>query len=160
MSTCVRTFWLPPAMLSMLSRFPCVIADRMLARAHRALYSYFASYYRLQIHMYKGATGILSRARALSSIVEPSWAACYHVTQGSMSSRAALRRRTMMSTRLASSRSIVFLPNALTSVVMFFFASGRLIARIAGFRGLRRKRAISCAQHNHVQRQGSCGCCC
>jgi len=56
----------------------------------------------------------------------------------------------MMSTRLASSRSIVFLPNALTSVVMFFFASGRLIARIAGFRGLRRKRAISCAQHGAV----------
>ena len=52
----------------------------------------------------------------------------------------------MMRTRLASSRSVGFSPNALTRVVMFFLASGRDMARITGLRGLRRKRAISCAQ--------------
>ncbi len=65
--------------------------------------------------------------------------------------------RTMISTRLASSRNIVFLPNALTSVVMFFFASGRLIARIAGLRGLRRNLAISCAQLHEFTQVDSMG---
>jgi hypothetical protein len=52
--------------------------------------------------------------------------------------------RTMTRTRLDSSRSIGFCPNALTSVVMFFLASGRDIARMAGLRGWRRKREMSC----------------
>ena len=51
---------------------------------------------------------------------------------------------TMISTKLASSRKVLFSPKAFTRVVMFFLASGRLIARMAGLRGLRRKRAISC----------------
>ena len=50
----------------------------------------------------------------------------------------------MTRTRLDSSRSIGFCPNAFTSVVMFFFASGRDIARMAGLRGWRRKREMSC----------------
>ena len=49
----------------------------------------------------------------------------------------------MMRTRLASSRSMGCLPKALTSVVMFFFASGRLIARMVGLRGFFKKRPIS-----------------
>ena len=51
----------------------------------------------------------------------------------------------MMSTRLASSRSIAFSPNALTSVVMFFLVSGRDMARMAGLRGFFRNLKISCA---------------
>ena len=50
----------------------------------------------------------------------------------------------MTRTRLDSSRSIGFCPNALTNVVMFFLASGRDIARMAGLRGWRRKREMSC----------------
>lgn len=50
---------------------------------------------------------------------------------------------TMISTRLASSRSMGCLPKAFTSVVMFFLASGRLMARIAGLRGFFRNRPIS-----------------
>ena len=50
-----------------------------------------------------------------------------------------------MSTRLASSRSIAFSPNALTSVVMFFLVSGRDMARMAGLRGFFRNLKISCA---------------
>ena len=52
---------------------------------------------------------------------------------------------TMMSTRLASSRSVGFSPKALTSVVMFFLASGRDMARMAGLRGFFRNRKISYA---------------
>lgn len=52
----------------------------------------------------------------------------------------------MTRTRLESSRSMGFWPKALTKVVMFFFASGRDIARMAGLRGWRRKREISCEQ--------------
>ena len=37
-------------------------------------------------------------------------------------------------------------PNALTSVVMFFLASGRLMARMAGLRGLARNLNISCGR--------------
>ncbi len=55
------------------------------------------------------------------------------------------KERTMMSTRLASSRRVGFSPKALTSVVMFFLASGRDMARMAGLRGFRRNRKISCA---------------
>ena len=43
-----------------------------------------------------------------------------------------------------------FSPNAFTSVVMFFLASGRDMARMTGLRGLRRKRAISCARAARV----------
>lgn len=58
----------------------------------------------------------------------------------------------MMSTRLASSRRVGFSPKALTSVVMFFLASGRDMARMAGLRGLRRNRKISCySQHTENQ---------
>ena len=51
---------------------------------------------------------------------------------------------TMMSTRLAMLRSLLFSPKALTRVVMFFLASGRLMARMTGLRGLRRNLNISC----------------
>ena len=50
----------------------------------------------------------------------------------------------MMSTRLAHSRSSGFSPNAWTSVVMFFFASGRLIARMAGLLFVCRNLLMSC----------------
>ena len=58
----------------------------------------------------------------------------------------------MMSTRLASSRSVGFSPKALTSVVMFFLASGRDMARMAGLRGFFRKRKISYAGPQHSVR--------
>jgi hypothetical protein len=47
---------------------------------------------------------------------------------------------------LASSRRVGCSPKALTRVVMFFFASGRDMAKMAGLRGLRRKRKISCSR--------------
>ena len=49
----------------------------------------------------------------------------------------------MTSTRLAISRRGRHSPKALTSAVMFFLASGRLMARMTGLRGLERKRKIS-----------------
>ena len=39
---------------------------------------------------------------------------------------------TMISTRLAKPRRVLFSPKALTRVVMFFLGSGLLIARMAG----------------------------
>ena len=64
-------------------------------------------------------------------------------------------RLPMISTRLASSRSIAWAPKAVTRVARFFLASGRDIASTAGFSGLRRKREISCGARGMVQ-VGSC----
>lgn len=43
-------------------------------------------------------------------------------------------------------RSAWFSPNAFTRVVMFFLASGRLMARMTGLRGFLRKRNTSCSR--------------
>lgn len=59
----------------------------------------------------------------------------------------------MTSTRFAISRSALFLPYALTRVVMFFLASGRLMARITGLRGLRRNLKMLWGQHMHQRHQ-------
>lgn len=48
----------------------------------------------------------------------------------------------MISTRFAISLRVLFLPYALTSVVIFFLASGRLMARITGLWGFLRNLKI------------------
>ena len=62
----------------------------------------------------------------------------------------------MTSTRLASSRRVGFSPKAFTRVVIFFLASGRDMARMAGLRGFFRNLKISCkASGLHVRESGS-----
>ena len=59
----------------------------------------------------------------------------------------------MMRTRLASSRSVGSSPKALTRVVMFFLASGRDMARMAGLRGFFRNLNISCTIQSRLEGQ-------
>ena len=59
---------------------------------------------------------------------------------------------TMIRTRLASSRSVGSSPKALTRVVMFFLASGRDMAKMAGLRGFFRNLKISCTVQSRLER--------
>lgn len=63
----------------------------------------------------------------------------------------------MMRTRLASSRRVGFSPKAFTRVVIFFLASGRDMARMAGLRGFFRNLKISCTAFEAVHEETPAG---